>query len=71
MKEPTMTTRSHSRWILPTVLGLLTTSLAALYLLNETKGEVENLTKQAKQAGAGLPGSSWPKTKSGPVTDLK
>jgi hypothetical protein len=51
MKEATMTTRSHSRWVLPTILALLTLSLSALYHLKETKDEVEKLTTQA---GAGL-----------------
>ncbi|MEY3812718.1 MAG: hypothetical protein RI910_877 [Verrucomicrobiota bacterium] len=46
-----MTTRSHSRWVLPTILALLTLSLSALYHLKETKDEVEKLTTQA---GAGL-----------------
>jgi len=54
MKEATMTTRSHSRWVLPTILALLTLSLSALYHLKETKDEVEKLTAETTQAGAGL-----------------
>ncbi len=49
-----MTTRSHSRWVFPTILALLTLSLSALYHLKETKDEVEKLTAETTQAGTGL-----------------